>query len=48
VRLGGMGDLGSDLWHMSATELAGAIRTSRVSSREVVRAHLERIETVNP
>jgi amidase len=33
---------------MSATELAEAIRSGQVSSREVVEAHLRRIEQVNP
>ena len=33
---------------MSATELAEAIRSGQVSSREVVEAHLRRIEEVNP
>lgn len=32
---------------MSATELAGAIRSRQVSSREVIEAHLRRIEAVN-
>jgi amidase len=38
----------TDLWRMSATELAEAIRSRQVSSREVIEAHLQRIETVNP
>ena len=38
----------TELWRMSATELAGAIRSNQVSSREVVEAHLRRIEEVNP
>ena len=38
----------TELWRMSATELAEAIRSSQVSSREVVEAHLRRIEEVNP
>jgi amidase len=38
----------TDLWRMSATELALAIRSRQVSSREVIRAHLRRIEAVNP
>lgn len=38
----------SELWGMSATELAGAIRSRQVSSGEVVEAHLRRIEAVNP
>jgi amidase len=39
---------GSDLWRMGAVELAEAIRKRIVSSREVVEAHLRRIEEVNP
>lgn len=35
------------LWRRSATELAALIRARKVSSREVVTAHLERIEEVN-
>jgi amidase len=38
----------TDLWRMSATELAEAIRSRQASSREVVEAHLRRIEAVNP
>ncbi len=38
----------TDLWRMSATELAGAIRSRQASSHEVVEAHLRRIEVVNP
>ena len=38
----------TELWRMSATELAEAIRTRQVSSVEVVEAHLRRIEAVNP
>ena len=37
-----------DLCFLSATELARLIRTRRVSAREVMAAHLERINTVNP
>jgi amidase len=37
----------TELWQRSATELAEAIRTREVSSREVVDAHLDRIEKVN-
>ncbi len=36
------------LWCLSASELAEAIRSSQVSSREVVAAHLQRIWEVNP
>jgi amidase len=38
----------SELWGKSAVELAVMIRDREVSSREVVRAHLDRIEAVNP
>jgi amidase len=38
----------TELWSMSATELAEAIRTKQASSVEVVEAHLRRIEAVNP
>lgn len=38
----------TELWRMSATELARRIRTRQVSSAEVVEAHLRRIEAVNP
>ena len=37
-----------ELWCLSATELAAAIRSRQVSSREVIQAHLRRIEAVNP
>jgi amidase len=43
-----MGDVVADLWRMGATELAGAIRHRQVSSREVVQAHLQRVEAVDP
>jgi amidase len=38
----------TELWRMSATELADAIRRKQASSQEVVEAHLRRIEAVNP
>lgn len=38
----------SELWRLGATELAERIRSGAVSSREVVQAHLDRIEAVNP
>jgi len=38
----------TELWRMSATELADLIRTRQASSQEVVEAHLQRIETVDP
>ena len=38
----------TDLIHADATELAELIRTGKASSVEVVQAHLDRIEAVNP
>jgi len=38
----------SELWRNGAVELAALIRDREVSSREVVQAHLDRIEAVNP
>src|SRR5690348_1937430 len=38
----------TELWRLSATELAEAIRSRQASSQEVVEAHLRRIEAVNP
>ncbi len=37
-----------ELWRKGAVELAAMIRDREVSSREVVRAHLDRVEAVNP
>jgi amidase len=37
-----------ELCNLSAVELAGRIRSKRVSAREVMTAHLARIERVNP
>ena len=37
-----------ELWRRTAGELAALIRGGEVSSREVVQAHLDRIEEVNP
>jgi amidase len=39
---------GTELWRLGAVDLADAIRERRASSREVVQAHLDRIEAVNP
>ncbi len=39
--------VGAELWLKSAVELAGEIRAGRVRSREVVEAHLARIDEVN-
>ena len=38
----------NELWSDSALGLAARIRAGEVSSREVIEAHLERIEAVNP
>jgi amidase len=38
----------TQLWQRSAKEIAAAVRTREVSSREVVDAHLDRIEQLNP
>jgi amidase len=38
----------TELWRMSATELAAAIRSKQASSQAVIEAHLRRIEAVNP
>lgn len=38
----------TELWRLGATELAALIRSRESSSREVVEAHLRRIEAVNP
>ena len=37
----------TELWQMSAGELARLIRERKASSREVVDAHLDRIDAVN-
>src|SRR4051812_34177129 len=37
-----------EICELSATRLAAAIRSRELSSREVVEAHLDRIEAVNP
>ena len=38
----------SELWQKTATELGAIIHNKEASSREVVQAHLDRIERVNP
>lgn len=38
----------TELWKLDATELARSIRQGDVSAREVVDAHLDRIDQVNP
>lgn len=46
-RMAGPGN-NAELWAHSAVELARMVRTREVSSREIVEAHLARIEAVNP
>lgn len=41
-------DGGEELWRRGAGELAALIKSKQVSSVEVVQAHLDRIEAVNP
>src|SRR4029453_13481047 len=38
----------TDLWRMSAMEMAHAIRSREASSQEVIESHLRRIGAVNP
>ena len=38
----------SEIWQLSATELAHRIARRKLSSAEVVDAHLSRIDAVNP
>ncbi|MDR6265038.1 amidase family protein [Roseobacter sp. N2S] len=38
----------SELWKLSATEIAAKIRAKEVSAVEVAQAHLDRIDAVNP
>lgn len=40
--------IANELWRMSATDLADAIRSKEASTEEVIEAHLRRIEAVNP
>lgn len=37
----------TDLWKMSATEIADAVRSKQLSAAEVTHAHLERIGSIN-
>ena len=37
-----------ELWQLGALELAKKIRTGDTSSREVLEAHISRVEAVNP
>ena len=38
----------TELWRMSATDLAEAIRSRQASTQEAIEAHLRRIEAINP
>ena len=38
----------TDLWRMSATEIADAVRSKQLSAVEVTEAHLKRMDDVNP
>jgi Asp-tRNA(Asn)/Glu-tRNA(Gln) amidotransferase A subunit family amidase len=38
----------SELWQLSASEVARLVRTRKVSAREVADAALQRLESVNP
>ena len=38
----------SELWHLSASELAPLVRSRKVSAREASAAALQRLEAVNP
>lgn len=40
--------MADELWKLGVTELTEMIRSGHISSREVIQAHLERIEEVNP
>ena len=40
--------MGTPIWQWSAVDTAGAIRDRRVTSEEVVRAHIDRMREVNP
>ena len=48
VDSGSSAGTGTELWRLSATELAKLIRTRRVSAREAAEAALQRLEEVNP
>ncbi|GAA2361760.1 amidase [Saccharopolyspora halophila] len=40
--------MSADICHRTATELAGLIRSGELSAREVMSAHLQRVEQLNP
>jgi len=37
-----------EIWQLSATQIADAVRTGELSASEVTKAHLQRLEDVNP
>jgi len=41
-------NMSEEICYLSATEMAAAIRAGRLSARELMQAHLDRIETLNP
>jgi len=43
---GGIG-MQNELWKLGAVDLAKAIREKQVSTRELIQAHLDRIDSVN-
>ena len=40
--------MANEIWQNTATQIAADIRNKKVSSRQVVEAHLQRIAEVNP
>ena len=48
TRRRGRAEVAADLWRMSATELGALVAEKQVSVREVVEAHVQRIQAVNP
>ena len=40
--------MANEIWQNTATQIAADIRNKKVTSREVVEAHLQRIAEVNP
>ena len=40
--------MASEIWQNTATQIAADIRNKKVTSRQVVEAHLQRIAEVNP
>ena len=39
---------GTQLWHLSASEVAGLVRSGKTSAREVADAALQRLDSINP